>query len=410
MGRVYCVRDDIFPMHVTRSLTFIALLGLSSLPPAAAAGSATKAADLKLPDALGGNDGRAVTSAEQWRRQRRGEILELFREHVYGRNAVERPDSLTFKVTDTDPKAMGGAATRKLVTIGYRGPGGEGAIHLVLFVPNAPQKPAPCFLLICNRPAEENIDPTRAKKSPFWPAEEIVARGYAAAAFWNGDVAPDEKANRWTKGAHAIFDRKPRADDAWGTIGAWAWGASRVMDYLETDRLIDAKRVAVVGHSRGGKTALWTGAQDERFAFVVSNDSGCTGAKLTRVAGGETVLKINTAFPHWFNENYKRYNDRPNDLPIDQHELIALMAPRPVYVASASDDANANPRAEFLSARAASPVYKLFGLPGLDAAEFPAPDTAHHSGKIGYHLRPGGHNLLEYDWKRFMDFADRNMK
>lgn len=373
------------------------------------AAAAANAAELSLPDPLVSNNGTKVTSAEQWQSQRRAEVLELFREHVYGRNPLERPSTLAFKVTATDPKAMEGAATRKLVTISYRGPGGEGAIHLVLFVPNARPKPAPCFLLICNR-GQENIDPTRQQKSPFWPAEQIVARGYAAAAFFNGDVAPDEKANRWTKGAHAIFDRPPRAPDAWGTIGAWAWGASRVLDYLETDPLIDRKRVAVVGHSRGGKTALWAGAQDERFAMAVSNDSGCTGAKLARVAGGESVQKINTAFPHWFCENYKRYNEHPETLPVDQHELIALMAPRPVYVASASEDANANPRAEFMAARAASPVYALFKLQGLAAKEFPAPDTAFPEGMIGYHLRPGPHNLLESDWARFMDFADKHLK
>ena len=369
-------------------------------------GAATPA--LNLPDPLVRNDGSKVTSVAQWRDVRRAELLELFREHVYGRNPVGRPDTLAFKVTDTDPKAMGGAATRKLVTISYRGPGGEGAINLVLFVPNNATKAAPCMLLICNRPAE-NIDPTREKKSPFWPAEQIVARGYAAAAFLNADVAPDTK-DSWTKGAHAIFDRTPRAADAWGTIGAWAWGASRVMDYLETDSSIDRRRVAVVGHSRGGKTALWAGAQDERFALAVSNESGCTGAKLARVTGGEDIRKINTGFPHWFCENYKQYNNRDDTLPVDQHELIALMAPRPVYVASALEDKNANPLGEFLGAKHASPVYALFKLPGLDAKEFPAPDTAFHAGKIGYHVRPGTHNLLESDWQRFMDFADKHMK
>jgi hypothetical protein len=361
-----------------------------------------------LPDPLVRNDGSKVTSAAQWRDGRRGEILELFREHVYGRNPIGRPDSLAFKVTDTDPKAMGGTATRKLVTISYRGPGGEGAINLVLFVPNGAAKSAPCMLLICNRPAE-NIDPTREKKSPFWPAEQIIARGYAAAAFLNADVAPDTK-DGWTKGAHAIFGRTPRTADAWGTIGAWAWGASRVMDYFETDSSIDRRRVAVVGHSRGGKTALWAGAQDERFAMAVSNESGSTGAKLARVSGGEDILKINTGFPHWFCENYKRYNQRDDTLPVDQHELIALMAPRPVYVASAAEDKNANPRGEFLGAKHASPVYALFKLPGLDAAEFPPVDTPLHAGKIGYHVRPGTHNLLESDWQRFMDFADKHMK
>jgi dienelactone hydrolase len=363
---------------------------------------------LRLPDPLVANDGTTIATAAQWQSKRRAEILDLFREHVYGRDPIQRPGTLAFSVKETEPNAMQGKATRKLVTISFRGPGGGGAINLILFVPNGRTKPAPAFLLITG--IARAIDGTRENKSAFWPAEEIVARGYAAAAFWTGDVAPDRKADRWTKGVHGIFDHRPRADDAWGTIAAWAWGASRVMDYLETDATIDPKRVAVVGQSRGGKTALWAGAQDERFALVVSNDSGCTGAKLTRVPGGETVLQINTSFPHWFCENYKRYNEHPEELPVDQHELIALMAPRPVYIASASEDSHANPRAEFLAARAASPVYALFRLPGLAATDFPPPDTALHDGMIGYHLRRGTHGLLEYDWQRFMEFADRRMK
>jgi hypothetical protein len=377
----------------------------SSLLPFFLVATSLYAADLDLPDALTMKDGRKVTTPEMWKKERRPELLELFRENVYGRAPVGRPDSLEFKTTDTDSKAMDGQATRKLVTISYQGPGGNGAIHLILFVPNSLHKPAPCFVLICNRGAE-NIDPTRVQKSPFWPAEQIVARGYAAATFLNSDVAPDTK-DAWTKGAHAIFDPPHRAPDAWGTIAAWAWGSSRVLDYLETDPLIDAKRVAVVGHSRGGKTALWAGAEDQRFAMAVSNDSGCTGAKLARHLKGETVTAINTNFPHWFCENYKHYNGHPEALPIDQHELIDLIAPRPVYVTSASEDTD--PEGEFLGAVHASPVYTLFGLPGLNATEYPKPDTTFADGFIAYHLRPGKHNLLEYDWDRFMNFADRQL-
>jgi (4-O-methyl)-D-glucuronate---lignin esterase len=363
------------------------------------------AAELDLPDPLTMRDGTKVTSAEMWKTQRRPELLELFRQNVYGRAPIGRPENLKFEVTEVDPQAMEGKATRRQVKISYARAGGDGAIHLVLFIPNIAVKPAPCFLLICNR-GVENIDPTREKKSPFWPAEEIIARGYAAAAFFNGDVAPDKK-DAWQSGAHAIFDGPKRAPDSWGTIAAWAWGASRVLDYLDTDKAVDAKRVAVVGHSRGGKTALWVGAEDERFALIVSNDSGCTGAKLARHPKGETVERINTVFPHWFCENYKRFNGHPEALPVDQHELIALIAPRPVYVASASEDGD--PRGEFLGALYAAPAYELFGFRGLPESEFPKPDTTFGDGQIGYHLRPGPHNLLEYDWQRFMDFADRHM-
>ncbi len=372
---------------------------------AAASILSARADDLNLPDPLTLQDGTKVTTPERWAAKRRPELLELFRREVYGRMPVGRPADLRFEVTNTEP-AMNGAATRRLVKIAYRGPGGEGAINLILFIPNGLAKPAPCFLLICNR-GPENIDPTREKKSPFWPAEQIVARGYAAAAFHNADVAPDKHVG-WKEGVHPIFDPAQRADDAWGTIAAWAWGASRVMDYLETDRAIDRTRVALVGHSRGGKTALWAGAEDQRFAMVVSNESGCTGAKLARHPKGESVERINTVFPHWFCQNYKRYNGRHEALPIDQHELIALIAPRPVYVASASQDSD--PKGEFLGALHASPVYELHGLRGLAGAkEYPAPDLTLGEGHIAYHLRPGPHNLIEYDWSRFMDFADRRL-
>jgi hypothetical protein len=334
-------------------------------------------------------------------------LLELFRENIYGRAPVGRPDSLKFDVTDVATNAMDGKATRKQVKISFRGPGGEGAIKLVLFTPNNAPKPAPCFLLICNR-SVTNIDATRENKSEFWPAEEMIARGYAAAAFYNGDVAAD-KSNSFNTGVHAIFlppsNRKP---NSWGTIAVWAWGASRCLDYLVTDRDVDAKRVSVVGHSRGGKTALWAAAEDERFAMAVSNDSGSTGAAIARNKKGEQIANINKGFPYWFNDNYKKFNGRENELPIDQHELLALIAPRLLYVASASEDTWADPNNEFLATVHASPVYELLGRKGVGAKEFPKRDSPIQTGHIGYHVRTGKHNLTAYDWKCFMDFADKH--
>lgn len=367
------------------------------------------AAETPLPELLKMQNGETVSTPEQWK-SRRAELLEIFRSQVFGRNAVERPEKLSFKVTETDAKAMEGKATRKAVTISYSGQGGEGAIHLVLFVPNDRTKPAPAFVLLCNRPAE-NIDPTREKKSPFWPAEQIVARGYAAAAFLVADVDPD-KDDGFKNGVHGIFDPKdkPRGPDAWGTIAAWAWGGSRVMDYFETDGDIDAKRVAVIGHSRGGKTALWCGASDERFAMAVSNDSGCTGAAIARHKKGEHIQQINKAFPHWFCANYKKYNGKDDELPFDFHMLIALLAPRPVCVASATLDTWADPDNEFLACVEASPAWELFGKKGVVAAKIPAPEAPVEEGQIGYHLRTGKHDLTEYDWKCYMDFADKTFK
>jgi dienelactone hydrolase len=375
---------------------------------AAAVMPGTHAAELQLPDPLLTQSGERVTSADVWQTTRRAEVLELFRKHVYGRAPVGRPADLKFEVFDSAADAMGGKATRKQVKISYRGAGGEDTIRLVLFIPNGAKNPAPCFLLICNRPAAANIDPTREVKCPFWPAEEIVARGYAAAAFFNGDVVPD-KHDEFKSGVFAIYDTAPRTPDAWGAIAAWAWGASRALDYLVTDPAIDGKRVAVVGHSRGGKTALWAGAEDERFAMAVSNDSGCTGAALARGKTGERIRDINKGFPHWFNENYKAFADREEELPLDQHMLAALIAPRLLYIASASEDSWADPKSEFLAGVHASPVYRLFGLEGLASAIMPKADAPMHDGHIGYHLRTGKHNLTEYDWSCFMDFADKHI-
>lgn len=366
------------------------------------------AAELQLPDPLVTQSGLRVATVAVWQKTRRPEVLELFRKHVYGRAPVGRPADLKFEVFDSAADAMDGKATRKQVKITWRGPGGEGAMRLVLFIPNGAKKPAPCFLLICNRPAAANIDPTREVKSPFWAAEEIVARGYAAAAFFNGDVTPD-KHDGFKSGVFANFEAASRPADAWGTIAAWAWGASRALDYLVTDPVIDGKRVAVVGHSRGGKTALWAGAEDERFAMVVSNDSGCTGAALARGKTGERIRDINRGFPHWFNEHYKAFADREEELPLDQHMLAALIAPRLLYIASATEDSWADPKSEFLTAVHASPVFRLFGLRGIASATMPAPDAPMSDGHIGYHLRTGKHNLIEYDWSSFMDFADKHL-
>lgn len=379
---------------------------LAATPPPRAFAPDPEMPAYTLPDPLVTASGQKVTTAEEWRKSRRPEVLELFRKHVYGR-VPATPYEKTFKVVHQDPKAMDGAATLKQVQITITRGSQSLPIHVVLFVPNKAPKPVPVFLLIDNR-GPQNLDPTRKIKSDFWPAEEAIARGYAIAAFHNGDVDPD-KHDGFQNGIHGLLDAAPRPPDAWGTIAAWAWGASRVMDYFETDPDLARDKVAVIGHSRGGKTALWAGAEDERFALVISNNSGCTGAALSRrrFEGKEQVARINTAFPHWFAETYKSYNDREDALPVDQHMLLALIAPRAVAVGSAEADLWADPRGEFLSLVHAAPVYRLFGHKALDTSTMPPIGHPLHGDRAHYHIREGKHNLTLEDWQSYMDFADR---
>lgn len=363
--------------------------------------------NLTLPDPFVAEDGTPIKSAAGWFGGRRAEVLDLFRTDVFGRNIVERPDSLTFSVEALLPGAPNGRADGRIVQIGYEGPGGKGTIRLSLFVPKDTPGPVPVFLLICNR-AVEDLGLDRTEPSPFWPVESIVARGYATAAFQVADIDPDEH-DDFKNGLHGIFDTpgQPRSGDAWGTIAAWAWGASRCIDYFEEADDIDHRRVAVLGHSRGGKTALWCGAQDQRVALTISNESGCTGAAIARRCRGETIQDINERFPHWFCRNYRHYNGHEETLPVDQHMLIALLAPRLAYIASATDDAWSDPEGEFEGGLFANPVYELLGETGLAASTMPPPDTPIHDGRIGYHIRSGGHDLAAYDWACYLDYADR---
>ncbi len=388
-----------------RLFTTIALyLGASSVLAVCAA--PVGAQQLNLPDPLKLPDNSLLTTKEQWQSEQRQRVFDVFQGQVYGKPTQGRPQSMAFNVIETDPQALGGQATLKRVEIVIQDDAMTSSltIRLVLFTPNAAQAPARAFLMI-NPFKESDTDPTRAVKSERWPAEAVIARGFAIASFYASDVDPDQPS--FDNGVHKFYDASARAgNDTWGTLAAWAWGASRAMDYLETDALIDPNGVAVLGHSRGGKAALWAGATDERFVLTVSNDSGEGGAAISRRNHGEGILDLNSQFPHWFSLNYRNYNGAPETLPVDHHELVALMAPRAVYVASASDDDWADPEGEFLAVLNAAPVFALFGSTGLGTGKWPAPGEHIHGDQMAYHLRQGVHDLTLFDWNLYMDFFD----
>ena len=344
-----------------------------------------------LPDLFTCGDGTVIRTTEDWMQKR-------------------RPVQLSFTTLERNTAAFAGKARRTTIDIVYGGRGGTGRFPLCIYLPPAGVQPKGVFLMIVNR-GRAVIDEAETKPIPYWPVQAIVARGYVAAAFSNGDIVPGDKDDGFKTGVFPIFEPpgQPHAPDGWAAIGAWAWGASRAIDCLESEPELKNLPVAVVGHSRGGKTALWCGAQDPRVALTISNDSGSTGAALARTKQGETIAEINRAFPHWFAINYKNYNSRESALPVDQHLLIAAIAPRLVYVAAAFDNHRADPLAQFQACVEAGPVYRLLGRPDLGATEMPGADVPPHSGAIGYHAHRGGHDLTAFDWRMFMDFSDRHL-
>ena len=356
-----------------------------------------------LPEVLKTAANKKVNNITTWEKVRRPEILKLFEDNIYGQMPALY-NSIRYTITNNDPAAMNGKAHLKQVLIEVFNNNKSVKINLVLFVPNNIKKPVPAFLLINNR-GNENTDATRTTKSDFWPAEILIDSGYAIAAFQVSDLAPDDK-ETFMNGVLQLYPAQLTADNGMRAIGAWAWGASRVMDYFENNADIDSKKVAVVGHSRGGKASLWAAAQDQRFAICVTNCSGNTGAALARRQFGERIKNINTSFPHWFNTNYKKFNDTEDALPVDQHMLIALVAPRPVYATNASKDLWADPTGTFLSLKNAEKVYTLYGLKSNLPLHPPAINEAIIQSPIAYHNREGEHNLTGFDWDQFIKFAN----
>jgi len=393
----------------------------------------SKAGTYTLPDPLILQDGQRVRDAQTWDKRRRPELLGLFAENVYGRTPHGGTESVRFEPFDLDKNALNGKAIRKQVTIYLSGKKDGPKMDLLLYVPSAAKKPVPVFLglnfdgnhAITSDPAvrlpevwnikfktkRRALESSRGATASRWQLDKILDRGYGLATIYYCDIEPDFNGGL-QYGIRPLFFKpgqtEPAPDD-WGAIGAWSWGVSRALDYLETDEDVDSRRVAAMGHSRLGKTMLWTGAQDTRFALIIANCPGEGGASLSRRNYGETVKNLTTHFPYWFCTNYQKYADHVDRLPVDAHELIALSAPRPVYITGAEDDKWADPKGEFLAEVAASPVYRLLGKKGIGTDQMPLVHQPIME-TLGFHIRAGKHDVTAYDWDQFLKFADLRLR
>jgi hypothetical protein len=381
-----------------------------------------------LPDPLVFSNGTPVKSESDWKK-RRIELVNLFENVEYGTTPAGKVHATSVLLSD-DLNAFDGKAIRREIQLKLERDGAEVLMNVLLYLPKS-DKPVPLFIgynfsgnhTVAKDPEiaittswlksrgetgnNSALESQRGSDAKSWPIAEVLARGYGVATVYCGDADPDFD-DGFKNGVHSLF-KEIRTGSSWGSVAGWAWGLSRVMDYLEKVKEVNSRQIAVLGHSRLGKAALWAGVKDTRFAMVVSNESGCGGAALSKRIYGETVERINTSFPHWFCENFRKYNKKEENLPVDQHELLALIAPRPLYVCSAEDDKWADPKGEFLSCVAASPVYQLLGKEGFPGKEFPELQKP-VLGTIGYHIRPGKHAITLYDWSCFMDFADKSFE
>jgi hypothetical protein len=354
-----------------------------------------------LPDPLVTLSAERVSSPAAWP-ARRKEILGLFARYIYGITPVGRPPSLSWSVEPGASPAAPDSLRRKDVTLLFNGRPDGPKMRVRLFLPAAGRGPVPVFLM-----AGSGFFPGRPNTGDPAATASVVARGYGLITCDLSMVDPDRK-GAYAQGIRAYYsgtEEKDAPADAWGTLSSWAWAMSRAMDYIETDADIDASRVAVMGVSRYGKAAVWAGAQDERFAAVISSVSGCCGATLVRRGYGETVASITGYAPYWFCSGFRDYASRVGDLPVDWHMLIAAIAPRPLYIATAEQDYWNDPHGQFLAAIAAEPVYRLLGTTGLGTTQAPAVNIPVGE-TVRYHCRSGGHGLTDFDWSQFLDFAD----
>ncbi len=372
-------------------------------------------------------NGTPIATREQWFEQRRPELKSLLQHYMYG--WFPPPMEVSGRVTYHDGNFFDGKATLKLVDLKF-GPAEMRKIHVLMVVPNNHSGPSPVFLGLnfngnhtvvtdTNVPLADSwmpggppkvvnhraTDAGRGTETHVWELEQSIDRGYAVALFYCGDVESDT--TNAQGGVREIIHTPPAPDD-WGTIAAWAWGMQRAVDYIAKDPDIDPHRIALVGHSRLGKTSILAAAFDERVAMAIPLQAGCGGTAPSRGHIGESVEKINTAFPHWFCDVFKEFNDDPARLPFDQNCLIALCAPRPVLLGAAVEDAWANPEGAFEMLQSADKVYRFVGAEGLSASAMPPVNTLIDS-NLGYFIRPGKHSMTKADWKYFLDFADKHL-
>jgi hypothetical protein len=386
-----------------------------------------------LPDVLKMPNGKEVTTSKEWIQIQRPYIYRLYEENQFGKYPTKKI-AIRYRLLESDKHALAGIATRKQVRIYFHPADTTVFTDVLMYIPNHAKSPVPVFVgynfsgnhtvtaekevLLSNRwlyfrskGAVNNraTEASRGTDTASWPIKEILSHGFALATAYYGDIEPDTS-DGWKTGIRTTLkDVLKIQPGEWCAMGAWAWGLSRIYDYLQKDKDIDAAKVAVIGHSRLGKAALWAGASDQRFALVVSNESGEGGASLSHRWYGETVQIITTHFPHWFAPRFKTYSENINALPVDGHMLLSLIAPRPLYVASAVEDTWSDSKGEFLSAKEAGSVYALFGKKGIDVDSMP-PLHQPVGHTIRYHIRAGKHAITLYDWQQYLQFAQNQFK
>lgn len=385
-----------------------------------------------LPDPLVGLDGRKATTPQEWTRRRRPELKALFQHYMYG-TLPAKPSQFSARITGEHLDFLGGKAILTTLTLTFDADSPQ--LDLMLVTPRNVPGPVPLFLSLnfCGNHAVHSdpriplgrgwvrsncpgcpdghaTESARGRQAQDWPLETIIDRGYGFATIATADIDSDraevsDGVYHWQAGLMGVTN--PTADR--GTIAAWAWGLQRCVDYLVTDQRVDPHGIAVVGHSRNGKTALLAAAFDERIALAIPCQAGCGGTAPSRGVVGESVKRINTSFPHWFNARFKEFNDDPSRLPFDQNALVALMAPRPVLLSNATEDTWANPVGQFDVLRGAESVYRLLGAGGCDATS-PPPEGELVKSRLGYFVRPGKHSMNAVDWAAFLDFADVHLR